>query len=40
MTVPKAMEKLFQFMFIKQCNALNKNLPELFEKQMTMQSYF
>ncbi len=28
----KAMEKLFQFMFIKQCNALNKNLPELFEK--------
>ena len=28
----KAMEKLFQFMFIKQCNALNKNLPELFEE--------
>ncbi len=28
----KVMEELFQFMFIKQCNALNKNLPELFEK--------
>lgn len=28
----KAMEELFQFMFIKQCNALNKNLPKLFEK--------
>lgn len=28
----KAMEELFQFMFIKQCNALNKQLPELFEK--------
>ena len=28
----KAMEELFQFLFIKQCNDLNKNLPELFEK--------
>ncbi|HHV39654.1 MAG TPA: restriction endonuclease, partial [Tepidimicrobium sp.] len=28
----KAMDEMFQFMFIKQCNALNKNLPELFEK--------
>ena len=28
----KAMEELFQFMFIKQCNALNKNLPHLFEE--------
>ncbi|MCF6462921.1 BREX-1 system adenine-specific DNA-methyltransferase PglX [Clostridium sp. Cult1] len=28
----EAMDDLFQFMFIKQCNALNKNLPELFEK--------
>ena len=28
----EAMDKLFQFMFIKQCNALNKNLSELFEK--------
>lgn len=28
----EAMDELFQFMFIKQCNALNKNLPELFEK--------
>ena len=28
----KAMEELFQFMFIKQCNALNSNLPELFEE--------
>ena len=27
-----SMEELFQFMFIKQCNALNSNLPELFEK--------
>lgn len=27
-----AMEEFFQFMFIKQCNALNKNLPKLFEK--------
>ncbi|NLV77085.1 MAG: BREX-1 system adenine-specific DNA-methyltransferase PglX, partial [Tissierellia bacterium] len=28
----KAMDKMFQFMFIKQCNALGKQLPELFEK--------
>lgn len=28
----KAMEELFQFLFIKQSNALNKTLPELFEK--------
>ncbi|MGO1468599.1 MAG: BREX-1 system adenine-specific DNA-methyltransferase PglX [Tissierella sp.] len=28
----KAMEELFQFLFIKQSNALNKQLPELFEK--------
>lgn len=27
-----AMDELFQFLFIKQCNALNTNLPELFEK--------
>jgi hypothetical protein len=27
-----AMEKLFHLLFIKQCNALNENLPELFEK--------
>ncbi|MDE1549714.1 BREX-1 system adenine-specific DNA-methyltransferase PglX [Jeotgalibaca caeni] len=27
-----AMDELFQFLFIKQCNELNKNLPELFEK--------
>lgn len=26
------MDELFQFLFIKQCNALNANLPELFEK--------
>lgn len=26
----KAVDELFQFMFIKQCNALNKNLSELF----------
>ena len=25
-------EELFEMLFIKQCNALNKNLPELFEK--------
>ncbi len=28
----RASEEMFRFMFIKQCNALNKNLPELFEK--------
>lgn len=28
----RAMEELFQILFIKQCNALNTNLPELFEK--------
>ena len=28
----KAMDELFQFLFIKQCNSLNTNLPELFEK--------
>ncbi len=28
----EAMDKMFQFMFIKQCNALNKYLPELFEE--------
>lgn len=28
----RAMEELFQFLFIKQCNALNANLPQLFEK--------
>ncbi len=28
----KAMKELFQFLFIKQCNALNNNLPKLFEK--------
>ncbi|MEL5899167.1 BREX-1 system adenine-specific DNA-methyltransferase PglX [Clostridium sporogenes] len=27
-----AMEKMFHLLFIKQCNALNENLPELFEK--------
>ncbi|NMA84128.1 MAG: BREX-1 system adenine-specific DNA-methyltransferase PglX [Epulopiscium sp.] len=27
-----AMEKMFHFLFIKQCNALNKNLPQLFEE--------
>lgn len=27
-----AMDELFQYLFIKQCNALNVNLPELFEK--------
>ena len=27
-----AMDELFQFLFVKQCNALNVNLPELFEK--------
>lgn len=27
-----AMDELFQFLFVKQCNALNANLPELFEK--------
>lgn len=27
-----AMDEMFQFMFIKQCNALNDYLPELFEK--------
>lgn len=27
-----AMDELFQFLFIKQCNGLNANLPELFEK--------
>lgn len=27
-----AMDELFQYLFIKQCNALNMNLPELFEK--------
>jgi type II restriction/modification system DNA methylase subunit YeeA len=27
-----AMEKLFHLLFIKQCNALNENLPELFER--------
>ncbi|MGP6140550.1 BREX-1 system adenine-specific DNA-methyltransferase PglX [Jeotgalibaca sp. A127] len=27
-----AMDELFQYLFIKQCNALNSNLPELFEK--------
>ena len=26
------MEKMFHLLFIKQCNALNENLPELFEK--------
>lgn len=26
------MDELFQYLFIKQCNALNANLPELFEK--------
>lgn len=26
------MDELFQFLFVKQCNALNANLPELFEK--------
>lgn len=28
----EAMDEMFQFMFIKQCNALNDYLPELFEK--------
>lgn len=28
----RAMERMFQFLFVKQCNALNKNLPDLFEK--------
>lgn len=28
----EAMEDMFRFLFIKQCNALNENLPELFEK--------
>ncbi len=28
----KAMEQLFNILFIKQCNALNKQLPELFEE--------
>ena len=28
----KAMDELFQILFIKQCNSLNTNLPELFEK--------
>ena len=28
----EAMENMFHLLFIKQCNALNKNLPELFEK--------
>lgn len=28
----KAMEDIFQFLFIKQCNKLNEILPELFEK--------
>lgn len=27
-----AMDELFQYLFIKQCNTLNTNLPELFEK--------
>ena len=27
-----AMENMFQLLFIKQCNALHENLPELFEK--------
>jgi len=27
-----AMDELFQYLFIKQCNALNSNLPELFER--------
>lgn len=27
-----AMDELFQYLFIKQCNALNDSLPELFEK--------
>lgn len=27
-----SMEKMFRYLFIKQCNALNDNLPELFEK--------
>ncbi len=27
-----AMEKMFHLLFIKECNALNKNLPELFEE--------
>lgn len=27
-----AMDELFQYLFIKQCNSLNTNLPELFEK--------
>src|SRR5690554_2812918 len=27
-----SMDKMFQLLFIKQCNALNDNLPELFEK--------
>ena len=27
-----SMEKMFHLLFIKQCNALNENLPELFEK--------
>lgn len=26
------MDEIFRFMFIRQCNALNKQLPELFEK--------
>jgi len=28
----KSMEQMFHLLFIKQCNALNENLPELFEK--------
>lgn len=28
----EAMENMFHLLFIKQCNALNENLPELFEK--------
>src|SRR5699024_9028919 len=28
----RSMDKMFQFIFIKQANALNENLPELFEK--------
>lgn len=28
----QSMDKMFRLLFIKQCNALNKNLPELFEE--------
>ena len=32
-----SMDAMFRLLFIKQCNALNENLPELFEKTMTME---